>query len=155
MVRAVSEVPASVAIAQIYQADLAAVGVNAVVQTDSAAEYTVRVQKGQTGGAWIGTMGSMNLSPFTFFTSNLFARVPNPSGYTSEQYTRLIGDAGSATDDRQLKGIVHDLTEVMLDEAFVLPIAQKQGPDVARSTVKDIGWNSYGMYAFEDVWLEP
>jgi hypothetical protein len=48
---------------------------------------------------------------------------------------------------------VHDLTEVMLDESFLLPIAEKQGPDVARGTVKNVTWNSYGMYAFEDVWL--
>ena len=53
---------------------------------------------------------------------------------------------------------MHDLTQVMLDEAFLLPIAQTQGapagPDVAHSTIKNVAWNSFGMYAFEDVWLD-
>lgn len=64
------------------------------------------------GGAWISTMGSMNLSPATFFTGNLFVRIPNPSNFTSDQYTSLIAQVVVATDDQQLKGIVHDLALV-------------------------------------------
>ena len=100
----------------------------------------------------------MNLNPATFFTSNVYVRVPNPSNFTSTQYTDLIAQALTATDDQQLKRLVHDLTQVMLDEAFVIPIAQSlggsDGPGVARANLKNISWNNDGMYAFEDVWVE-
>jgi hypothetical protein len=103
-------------------------------------------------------MGLMNLHPATFFTSNIYASVPNPSNFTSDRYTSLIALAVGAGDDPQLKGVVYDLTQVMLDEAFLLPIEETQGapagPDVAHSTVKDVAWNSFGMYGFEDVWLD-
>ena len=156
--RVTSNLPTDVAIAEIYQADLAAVGVNAVIQPGSSAELVTLIQNHQIGGAVITAMGLMNLHPATFFTSNIYARVPNPSNFTSDRYTSLIGQAVAASDDPQLKSVVHDLTQVMLDEAFLLPIAQTQGapagPDVAHSAVKNVAWNSFGMYAFEDVWLD-
>ena len=155
--RVTSNLPTDVAIAEIYQADLAAVGVNAVIQRGSAAELVTLIQNHQIGGAVITAMGLMNLHPATFFTSNIYARVPNPSNFTSDRYTSLIGQAVAVSDDTQLKSVVHDLTQVMLDEAFLLPIAETQGapagPDVAHSAVKDVAWNSFGIYAFEDVWL--
>jgi peptide/nickel transport system substrate-binding protein len=156
--RVTSNLPADVAIGEIYQTDLAAVGVSAIVQPGSSAELLALVEKHQIGGALITGMGLMNLSPATFFTSNLYARAPNPSNFTSDRYTSLIEQAVDASDDAQLKGVVYELTQVMLDEAFLLPIAQTQGApgdaDVAHSAVKNVAWNSFGIYAFEDVWLD-
>jgi peptide/nickel transport system substrate-binding protein len=125
--RVTSNLAPDVAIAEIYQADLAAVGVSAIVQPGSSAELLALVEKHQIGGALITGMGLMNLSPATFFTSNLYVRVPNPSNFTSDRYTSLIEQAVDASDDAQLKRVVHDLTQVMLDEAFLLPIAQTRG----------------------------
>jgi len=88
--RATSTLPTDVAIAEIYQADLAAIGVNAVVQPGSSAELVTLIDKHQIGGALITATGLMNLSPATFFTANLYARVPNPSNFTSDRYSSLI-----------------------------------------------------------------
>ncbi|MBV8718346.1 MAG: hypothetical protein JOZ65_25025, partial [Chloroflexi bacterium] len=153
--RVATELHAPLVMAQIYQSDLNAIGVNASLEQKSTQEMLVLLQKRQVGGAWISPTNLMNLSPATFFTGNAFARVPNPSNFTSDQYASLIAQATAATDDESLKSIVHDLTQLMLDESFFIPIAQSQfaGLGVARTTVKDVAWDTTSMYKFQDVWL--
>ena len=150
-----ADLPAPAVMAQIYQGDLNAIGVNVSLEQKSTQEMLVLLQKRQVGGAWISPTNLMNFSPATFFTSNAFARVPNPSNFTSDQYTSLVGQATAATDDQTLKTVAHDLTQLMLDESFFIPIAQSQfaGLGVARTTVKDVAWDSTSMYKFQDVWL--
>jgi peptide/nickel transport system substrate-binding protein len=157
-IRVASELQVTVAMAQIYQSDLVSVGVNAVVESQGGADLLSRLQKHQVGGAWIIDMGAMNQSPASFFVTNSASRVQNMSNFVSDPYASLIDQASNAKDDERLKSILHALTEIMLDEAFILPIADNQGqeagPDVARVGVKDIAWDQNGKYAFENVWLE-
>ena len=53
---------------------------------------------------------------------------------------------------------MHDLTQLIRDEAFLIPIAKDDaggiGTGIACATIKNIAWNNFGMYAFEDVWLD-
>jgi peptide/nickel transport system substrate-binding protein len=157
-IRVASELQVTLAMAQILASDLTSIGVKAVVQSQGGADLLSRMQKRQVGGLWIIDMGAMNLSPASFFVTNSASRVQNISSFNSDQYASLIDQASNATDDGQLKSILHELTQIMLDEAFILPIADNQGqeagPDVARSGVKDITWDQNGKYAFENVWLE-
>jgi ABC-type transport system substrate-binding protein len=55
--------------AEIFQQDLASIGVKLDIQKVQTAEFTPRLQKGQFGGAWIAAMRFMNLSPATFYAS--------------------------------------------------------------------------------------
>jgi peptide/nickel transport system substrate-binding protein len=157
-IRVASELQVTVAMAQIFQADLASIGVNAVVQSQGGIDLLSRMAKHQVGGLWIVDMGAMNQSPASFFVTSSAARVQNPSNFSSDQYAALIDQASNAASDEQLKPIIHQLTQIMLDEAFILPIADNQGqeagPDIARAAVKDIAWDQNGKYAFENVWLE-
>jgi hypothetical protein len=49
------------------------------------------------------------------------------------------------------------LTQIVLGESFVAPIAESAtttaGPEVARSNVRDVAWDKFGLFSFEDVWL--
>lgn len=84
-------------------------------------------------------------------------RVPNSSNFETPRYKQLIDQSYSQTDDQQLKGRFASLTQIMLDEAFVLPIAElsckASGAEVAVSGLEDTGWNELGWYAYEDIWL--
>jgi peptide/nickel transport system substrate-binding protein len=107
-----AELRATVSMAENYQADLNVIGVNAALQQSSTAEALALLQKRRVGGAWIAPTTLMNFGPTTFFVSNPVARVPNPSNFSSDQYTNLIAQAARAPDDQQLKPIVHDLTRL-------------------------------------------
>jgi peptide/nickel transport system substrate-binding protein len=150
-------VSVSTQMAQIVQADLANVGVQVAVQTLSQPDFVARLQKGQFAGAWIISMSFMNLSPATFFATAFAVRVPNSSNFVSERYRDLINRTFVATDDQQLKQELQELTQILLDEAFVVVIAegtgQQTGTQVARASVRNLSWDKLGGLAYQDVWL--
>jgi peptide/nickel transport system substrate-binding protein len=155
-------IPSSLALAepmaQILQADLGSIGVRAAIRKIPFPDFITMAVKGGYGGVWIVSMALMNLRPATFLRTSLAVRVPNASYFSSPRYLQLMDETASATDDQQLKAGLHEMTQIILDEAFVLPIAegfgQQTGAEVARSRVKSINWDAIGFMAFENVWLE-
>ncbi len=151
-------IAANVPMAQIYQADLARIGVKLDIQVLDDADFFGRLQKGGFGGAWMTSMAFMNLSPATFLSSAFPVRIPNTSHFTNQRYAELIDQINVSTDDAQLKSGLHELTQIMLDESFVLPIAEgagpTTGPELTRSSVRNVAWDTLGLFAYEDVWLD-
>jgi ABC-type transport system substrate-binding protein len=145
--------------AEILQADLAAIGVRSVVQNLGLPDFVSRLQKGQFRGAWILSMSWMNLSPPTMFNAALPVRVPNGSNFASPRYQMLINRALATTNDQELRQSLEGLTQIILDEAFILIIAegfgQDNGPEVARSTVRNVTTDRVGFVAYDELWLEP
>jgi peptide/nickel transport system substrate-binding protein len=144
--------------AEIYQADLATVGVNLSIQLLESADFLSRLLAGRFGGAWIVGMGFMNLSPATFLTSALPVRRPNPSHFDAPRYAQLISQILAEIDDQNLKTLLHEVTQIWLDEAFIIPIAEgagrDTGPEVARVSVHDVAWDPFALFGYADVWLE-
>jgi hypothetical protein len=103
-------------------------------------------------------MTLMNLSPATFVTSAIPVRVPNASNFVTDRYTQLIAETLSATDDQRLKATLHELTAIMLDEAFVVQIAegagQLTGPEIIRANIAGVNWDAFGLVGYLDVWKD-
>ncbi len=150
--------PPTHSMAEIYQQDLARIGVKTAIQSLDTPAFLPRLQRGEFGGAWMTSMGFMNQSPATFFLSALPVRVPNASNFETPSYKGLIEQTYSEPDTQKLKSILNELTQITLDEAFVVPIAESFSGDtgihVTRSTVQDISWDDLGNYAFQDIWLQ-
>ncbi len=150
--------PVSALMAQIYQADLAKIGVNLALQQLESADFYSRLQTARFGSAWMANMGFMNLSPATFLSGALPVRLPNASHFTTPRYQDLIDQANAASDDQQLRAVLHEVTQIMLDESFVIPLAEAagtlNGPEVTRGTVHNVTWDTFGLFAYEDVWLD-
>ena len=146
-------------VAQLAQGDLANIGVQTVVQTLNQPDFVARFQKGQFDGAWVNGMSYMHLSPATFFETALPVRIPNVSNFVTQQYQDLIQHAFAATDGETLHQAFQCLTRLLLDEAFVVIIAegdgQQSGPEVARTHVRDIVWDKFGGFNYQDIWLSP
>jgi ABC-type transport system substrate-binding protein len=85
--------------AQIYQSDLASIGVKLAVQSVGNADFFSRLQTGNFGGAWTTTMSFMHLSPATFLTSALPVRLPYTSHFETPRYRDLIAQTYSEADD--------------------------------------------------------
>jgi hypothetical protein len=71
------------------------------------------------------------------------------------QFTSHIpkGDFGCAW----IVATLRELTQIMLNEAFVLPIAEltrkASGAELAVTGLKNAAWNDLGWHAYEDIWL--
>jgi peptide/nickel transport system substrate-binding protein len=143
--------------AQIIQADLANVGVHVAIQRLNQPEFLARFLRGQFDGAWLINMGFMNLGPATYFQTAPPVRIPNVSNFSTQEYQELISRSVAATDDELLRSDLQSLTKILLDEAFVLVIAeadgQQTGPEVARASVNGISWDRFGGFAYQDLWL--
>ena len=151
--------PQTQPMAEILQQDLASIGVKVSIQKLEAAEFTPRSQKGSFGGAWIASVGFMNLSPATFFISAFPVRLPNTSHFESPRYKELIDESYAEIDDQKLKAALREITQIMLDEAFVIPIVEPSssstGLQVTRAGVRNVAWDNSGRFIYQDVWLEP
>jgi ABC-type transport system substrate-binding protein len=101
----------------------------------------------------------MNLSPATFLTSALTVRRPNASHFDTPRYAQLIDQIVAEVDYLKLKPLLHEVTQIWLDEAFAIPIAEgagrDTGPEVARASVHDITWDPFALFGYENVWLQP
>jgi peptide/nickel transport system substrate-binding protein len=152
-----SSSPLTNMMAAVYQADLASIGVSLTIQQLETVDFFSRMLAGNFGGLWMTSMGAMNLSPATFLTSAIPMRIPNPSHFDLQRYRDLMAQIVAETADAQLKSELHEITQIVLDQAFVGMIAEATdrdaGPEVALSSVQNAIWNVFGLFAFEDVWL--
>lgn len=150
--------PPTAPMTELYQQDLSQAGIKVNIQKYEHPVYLPKLQNGQFGGAWMSTIGFMNLSPATFFISAFPVRIPNASNFVSDRYKALIDQTYAETDDAKLKAQLKELTQIMLDEAFVVAVAKAQGGaagiTVTRAPVKNITYDINGWVAFEDVWLD-
>jgi hypothetical protein len=51
------------------------------------------------------------------------------------------------------KALYAQLNDVLLDQAFVYPLASRQTRSLARSNVHDVGHRRNEMYTFQRSWL--
>ncbi|MBV9580852.1 MAG: ABC transporter substrate-binding protein [Chloroflexi bacterium] len=149
--------PSTIQMAQILQSDLASIGVPVAIQTLSQPDFVSRLTKSQFQGAWITAISWMNLSPTTFFNAAFPVRIPNSSNFVSPAYKSLIDQLSVSTDDTQQRQTTDQLTRMLLDEAFLLVIAeltmQQSGAEVVRSTVRDVVADRLSLIAYQDVWV--
>lgn len=150
--------PPTFGMTEVYQQDLAKLGVKIDFQKLDNAVFVPKLQQGQFGGAWMTSLGFMNLSPATFFQSAFPVRMPNASNFVSERYKALIDQSLRETDDTKVHAIITDLTKILLDEAFVIPateiVTERSGAIMYRSTVKNPLYVSSYFIGWDDLWLE-
>jgi peptide/nickel transport system substrate-binding protein len=142
--------------AEILQEDLSKIGVRVAIQKIDSASFTPRLQKGQFEGMYLAVSGFANLEPATTLSTYSF-RVPGATNFASPRYKALVDQTSSETDDRKLKTAVRELTQIMLDEAFVIPFSESfgtSGIDVARRAVRNITSDAWGIYNYQDIALE-
>ncbi len=142
---------------EVYQQDLAKAGIKINIQKYEHPVYLPKLQRGEFGGAWMSTIGFMNFHPATFFISAFPVRIPNASNYVSDRYKQLIDLTYAETDDTKLKAQLKELTQIMLDEAFVVAIAKQiggaSGQTVTTTKVKGLTYDMAGWIAYEEVSL--
>jgi peptide/nickel transport system substrate-binding protein len=145
------------AMAEILEPDLANIGMQVALQNVDPADFISRLQNASFGGTWISPIGFMNASPATLYLSALPVRVPNVSHFETPRYKQLIDQSLSEIDVQKLKATTRELTQITLDEAFVVPIAETAslslGLEVARASVKNITWDNFGWPPYQDIWL--
>ena len=134
--------------AQIYQQDLAKIGVNGVIRTLQPAAL-LDAWHTQTYGLYFAGDPWSNLEPLTQFTSGSTTNYRgNNGGYLSEAYTQLVEAAAGEVDPAKRKQIYSQLNDFLLDEAFVYALWSNVTRAVAKPNLKDLGHRRNEMWTF-------
>lgn len=108
-------------IAQIIQANLGELGIDTQINEIEQARWLELLKSASFPGLWLGTTACGNLYPGSTVTMLFPFRTKNASNFGSPEYTELTEKTASVADPTEAKQVFYDLTELMLDECFVMP----------------------------------
>ncbi|MBV9596893.1 MAG: ABC transporter substrate-binding protein [Chloroflexi bacterium] len=138
---------------QIYQADLAKIGVTLTIrQVDSAAFFDAINNRKYTGMYAI-TSARAQLQPASMLlTGGATNPSNNNSGYSSDAYTQLTNAAATETDPQKQKQIYSQLNDLLLDAAFNTALASASPHMLLLSSFQGIGYTLHEGFDWSGVW---
>ena len=144
-------------LAQIYQADLAKIGVNLNIQPMDNGTWSTTAQKAAYKGMAIGMPSGFGgqdatsgLQTGAFGAANAF------SNFKSDTYTQLVQSAGSETGSDKRKQLYSEINDLILDESFTMPVSSFLAVSVATARVHGVTRTPTGVGGpiLTDAWLE-
>jgi len=139
--------------AQIYQADLAKIGVNGIIRTLQPAAL-LDAWHTQNYGLYFASDPWANLEPVTQFTSGSTTNYRgNNGGYLDPAYSDLVVAAATEPNADKRKQLYSQLNDFLIDAAFVYPLASRQTRALARTNVHGVGHRRNEMYTFSSAYL--
>ncbi|HEX8966410.1 MAG TPA: ABC transporter substrate-binding protein [Chloroflexota bacterium] len=144
-------------IAQIYQSDLATIGIKLnIVKLDQAA-WLDQVNNRKYHGFWASTMAIGTGEPVSGLSLGR-ATDPNSNneGYHNETYSGLISSAAAEPDAARRKDIYRQINDIILDDAFTMVISTYPPKMIASRKVHDLvtPQSVPSFFWLTDVWLD-
>jgi peptide/nickel transport system substrate-binding protein len=139
---------------QIYQADLASIGVTLTIkQTESAAFFTA-INNRTYPGMFAITSARANLAPgITILSTQGYNADMNNEGFASDDYSALAASISAETDPQKQKQLYSRLNDLLVDEAFAVAIASASPRMTLKSAVQGLGYTMHEGFVWTNVWL--
>jgi peptide/nickel transport system substrate-binding protein len=139
---------------QIYQADLANIGVTLMIkQVDSAAFFDA-INKRTYPGMYAITSARAQLAPgITFSSTATFNADQNNEGFSSETYVQLATATATETDPQKLKQVYRQMNDLLADEAFASAIASAPPRMLLKNNVQGLRYTLHEGFDWTNVWL--
>lgn len=144
--------PETHGIAELLQAELGKLGATATIAKLEPAQYSQKLSTAAFNGIWMGIFAWMNKTPSTLFVQSFAYRVPNAQNFDSPEYRAAIAGTLSAADPSEQKKVYRQLDEILLDEAFVIPVCSANRPLAATAAVKGIVLSRDTVPVVGDLW---
>jgi peptide/nickel transport system substrate-binding protein len=145
--------PEHVAMATIFQGDLATIGVNATLKSAELASYFSQVQAVSYNGMSVGSGVSSQLQPQTLLLGVYHSPVVNLSGYKNDAWAKLVDDISSETDATRRGALYTQINDFLLDEAWNLPVTHSPNRVVSHKNVHGLQYELHESLNFADVSL--
>jgi len=140
---------------QLYQADLAKLGIKMNIKVLETAAWLDQVNNRKYVGGYWSPASYGQLSPgSTFGGTKAWDPFNNNEGFKSDAYAQLVTAAGTEVDPAKQKQIYSQLNDLVLDESFVA-IASST-PQIMMTTAKVHGLapTYHASFSFTGAWLE-
>ena len=140
--------------AQIWQADLAKIGITLNIKPLENAAWNDQVNKRKYMGAYYGSASKANLQPGTIYTSStLFMPLQNNSGFKSEPYTTLVNQVAAEPDSEKRRTLYSALNDLLLDESFTIAISPDTIMALTAGTLRGLVPRASGSFDVTEAWL--
>src|SRR5262249_36100697 len=133
-------VPEFAAMAQIFQGDLAKIGVNLKVEPLDNATWTDTAVKAAYKGFAIGMPGNFGAQDATSGLATGAYGIANPfTGFKSDAYIQLVQSASAELDPAKRKELYSKINDLLLDECFATAVCSFLQAWAATLKVHDVG----------------
>jgi peptide/nickel transport system substrate-binding protein len=138
---------------QLYQADLAKIGVTLNIRVlDPGAAFPL-IHDGTYSGMYQADGGVLNEPSYLYIQNLAFTPDKNNSNYHNDHYAQLVNSALGEPDDARRKQIYSQLNDLILDESFVWATAAVPLRIAARASVRNIVADAYDTFNIAGAWL--
>ncbi|MEU1506897.1 ABC transporter substrate-binding protein [Kitasatospora sp. NPDC005748] len=151
-----SNEPGSTAVAQILQYDLKQVGIETVLQPTDSPTMQKQLISQTMPALWTLSHGFAQLHPATLAVSAYpFNEAKNSSRFSSPAYTGVVQKAWNRpdSDGAEAKALYQQITDVLLDEEFVIDLAIAGLVEVAGGKARGADLNKFGYLNLDDAYL--
>jgi peptide/nickel transport system substrate-binding protein len=140
---------------QIYQADLAKIGLKMNLKDMDSATWVDQVNNRKWFGVYWAAVTYAHLSPSTALVNGkAFNPQLNNSAFTSDRYVQLINDAAKEPDVAKQRALYAQMNDLLLDESFVAFVAPTTTSSyVATPDVRGIAWTAHESPWYAETWL--
>jgi peptide/nickel transport system substrate-binding protein len=145
--------PESTPLAQIYQADLATIGITMNILTMDLAPWLDLVNNRRYKGMYYSPASIAASVGTELTTSKVWQVGNNNSGFDSPTYQELATAATTETDTGKLKGIYSRVNDLLLDESFGIALCSRPPTNVTRTAVHATN-SLFGGWWYRDVWVD-
>jgi peptide/nickel transport system substrate-binding protein len=139
-------------LAEIYQNDLAKLGLKAVIRPLEAVVWR-DVTQGQKYRGLNLTFAPVHLQPDYVAILRNFSPEGNSSGFKSERYSQLVEALSTELDPAKRKQLYNQFNDLMLDESFVIGISAYPTNVVTTTKVRDVRYTMHEALTFTEAWL--
>ena len=143
----------STPLVQIYQADLATLGITMNIVNMDLAAWLDNVNNRKYHGAYYSPAAIAASVGTELTTSKVWQIGNNNSGFDSPEYQQLGTATTTETDPAKLNQLYKQVNDLMLDESFAIPLTWRPPSNLTRAVVHATN-NFFGGWWYRDVWID-
>jgi len=141
-------------IAQVYQSDLAKLGVHLILKPVDPVTLNAEVRQHTYTGIWTGQVPLGQISPTQQAFNPNYSPVVSFSGFKSDTLVQLNNALQHEVDPAKQKQVYANWSDYILDQAFAGQIATQTPLAAMTPKVHDLKYTIVEMLDYRDVWLD-
>jgi peptide/nickel transport system substrate-binding protein len=142
---------------QVYQADLATLGVRMNIQPVAAAVWVDQVNNSKFNGMYASNDNNANVQPSTLLNVSAawFGGLPNNSNLNDDTWKHVVDAVSVETDPAKQKMLFAQMNDLILDLSWNLPVSNYPQYYLTQSVYKGLSFSMHaGGFVFTDAWLD-
>jgi ABC-type transport system substrate-binding protein len=149
--------PALYLFTQIFQADLASIGVKLTIKNVEQPVWGDLLvnKKPDYIGLWGGNDSLTNAHPAGIFTSPGWRLANNHSNFQSEDWNRIVATVSSETDPPKQQAAFTSMNDFLLEQCFTMAVVSNPITLLTTQKLHGVGYLMHlGALSFTDAWLD-